>query len=207
MKKYLPPVKAIFQNLTVGGGKYTLESTVRELSSDKPRLSFAYGVYAYFIKRWTDTFSPSELFIIDGEKFLEEPGIVMEQIQTFIGIPKMLLQEDFLKSWSTGLYCIRPWWNKTYDFAAELLSDTWQDNLQCTLGGKGRTRSKNTSFFLSFKERDELRRFYRPYNKLLYRMLNRTFAWLWKWYAGLHSTIQQSSYNNLKYSDTCNHLW
>lgn len=149
------------------------------MSSDD-NLLFGDGVYIANIKRWLHVFSPDRFLIIDGEEIFKDPGPVIEQLQDFLPIPKLLLRKDFVRHPKTGLYCLRPWWNSTYDFSAEYRQDpTWGDGLYCLVKSKGKTRSHNAAYPFPQHLKITLQKFYQPYNDMLYKLLGRKFLWQW----------------------------
>ena len=65
------------------------------------------GVYTAHIKRWGNSFDETNLKIIGGGPFLDNPGSIMEDFQEFMGLPKIVLKEDFVPRPDTGFYCYR----------------------------------------------------------------------------------------------------
>lgn len=143
-----------------------------------PSQGFAYGVYEFFLERWTLTFAPSQLLVLNGDKLLNNPGEVLERVQDFIGVQKLLRKNDFVQNPLTGLYCLRPWWNSTYNFNAEILEKaSWHTQLSCAEKTKGRTKSRMPKYRLSSQHAKTLKEFYQPYNEMLFNKLNERFDW------------------------------
>ena len=63
------------------------------------------GLYYYHIQRWFRVFNNSNLMIINGEDFLQNPGPIIERIQEFLNLPKLILKEDFVKNPKIGFFC------------------------------------------------------------------------------------------------------
>ncbi|XP_039254621.2 heparan sulfate glucosamine 3-O-sulfotransferase 6-like [Styela clava] len=132
------------------------------------------GIYHANMGRWINEF-PDSHFIINGEDFLVNPGLVIEELQDFLKIPKLLRREDFFRNETTGLFCVKKWWEK------EMVSENWSEksNVDSCLLHKGMTRSKVAlpHFSMSNNTRQVLNAFYRPHNEILYKMLGRNFGW------------------------------
>ncbi|XP_077976289.1 heparan sulfate glucosamine 3-O-sulfotransferase 6-like [Styela clava] len=128
------------------------------------------GFYSVFLPRWTELFNSSRLMVISGEDILNNPGVQMERIQDFLGIPKLLREGDFVKNPSNGFFCVRPWW-KNYNFTAETNSVAgWEENLSCLSKTKGRTRHKDGGMDANIKHVARLKALFEPFNEELYQM-------------------------------------
>lgn len=175
----MPRVKSIFKNWPEDSdGLWNGETVFKQLEKNVSSYTFAHGIYAYYIKRWMKVFPPNRLLIVDGEELLQDPGSVIESLQDFLHIPKVLLKQDFIRHPKTGLYCLRPWWQSTYDFLAEYRRyPSWENGLLCSMPSKGRTRSKNVRHTMSPHLQSRLQKFFEPYNRRLYKILNRTLSW------------------------------
>lgn len=177
MKTYLPRIKQSFALTNGDFDKFQSKLRSLNISSDANHL-FSDGIYVAYVKRWLRVFPPDRLLIFDGDEIFHDPGLAIEQLQDFVRIPKLLRRKDFVRHPKSGLYCLRPWWRSTYDFAAEYRQDdTWGDALSCLSQNKGKTRSPNAPNPITQRIRIALGRFYQPYNNMLYELLGRTFLW------------------------------
>ncbi|XP_076800796.1 heparan sulfate glucosamine 3-O-sulfotransferase 2-like [Clavelina lepadiformis] len=134
------------------------------------------GLYIYHIQRWKKVYNESNLLIIDGENFRENTGHVIEQIQDFIGIPKLLWKEDFVKNPDTGFYCYRKLTEKYLNQSYVENEDEFRASLKCLPKGKGRTR--NGAKHASPETLEMLRQFYKPYNEAFYDEIGRKYNWI-----------------------------
>lgn len=123
------------------------------------------GLYYYHVKQWRRYFRDDQFMIIDGEKFLRDPGKVVDEVQDFLGLDKLLLPSDFQRENDNEFYCVKkPSWtseNRTLECL-----DSYR---------KGRTRLGTLHPAESAMKK--LRQFYKPYNEKLFAYLNRTFEW------------------------------
>ncbi|CAK8684810.1 unnamed protein product [Clavelina lepadiformis] len=119
------------------------------------------GLYALHLKRWFQHYDQSNLMVIDGEDLFNDPGSVVEDVQEFVGLPKVLLKEDYVRDPETGFFCYKDWTNN--------------DNLVCLKGPKQRTRNGNKS--LNHVSISELKYFYESHNEALFSMIGRRLKW------------------------------
>jgi len=48
-------------------------------------------VAAYrYIDRWFEYFDPEQLFVVDGEKLVSDPHLVMGELQNFLGLRQFI---------------------------------------------------------------------------------------------------------------------
>ncbi|XP_076801685.1 heparan sulfate glucosamine 3-O-sulfotransferase 1-like [Clavelina lepadiformis] len=118
------------------------------------------GFYALHLHRWFEYYNNSNLMVIDGEELINNPGPLMEKVQDYTGLPKLVLKEDLVMSPEKRFYCYKD----------------WQENkLRCLGNGKGRTRNGNMEMLNTTASK--LRDFYRSYNEGLVKMLGRNLSW------------------------------
>lgn len=179
IQTHMPRVKRLFENWHEDfDGLWNSETIFKELEKDTRSYTFAHGIYGYYIKRWLKVFTAERMLIIDGDELLHDPGVVMESLQDFLHIPKLLLRRDFVRHPKSGLYCLRPWWKPEYDFLAEYQRySSWEKGLLCSSPAKGLTRSQNASYSMSTRLKTRLQKFFEPYNHMLYKSLNSTLSW------------------------------
>nr|XP_039251128.1 heparan sulfate glucosamine 3-O-sulfotransferase 6-like [Styela clava] len=118
------------------------------------------GFYMFHLSRWLRYFSKDQLLIVNGEEIIKRPWNVIEKIQDFLGVDKIITKKDFFYNNEKGFYCVH----------------------SCLGDNKGRTRSlsleKRSPFpLLTLDDRITLRKFYEPLNDALYKFLHRTFYW------------------------------
>nr|XP_009858508.1 heparan sulfate glucosamine 3-O-sulfotransferase 1 isoform X1 [Ciona intestinalis] len=160
LKKYLPKVTSSFvpYNETRAPG-----DTLRVLqhhSSDYMSTLLTTGFYALHLKRWLKYYNDSDMMVVDGSELFNDPGGVMERVQDFIDIPKVLFREDYVRDSKTGFFCYKEWNNN--------------GRLNCLPSNKQRTRSK-TSTSNPFPEEtlQHLKDFYKTHNEALFKLLGR----------------------------------
>ncbi|CAK8691490.1 unnamed protein product [Clavelina lepadiformis] len=134
------------------------------------------GLYVYHIHRWKRLYNQSNFLTIDGEDFMANTGKVMEKIQDFLKIPKLLWKEDFVKNPDTGFYCHRKLTEQHLNQSRVETNNELIASLQCLAKTKGRTR--NGAKTASSKTLEELRKFYQPFNKDFYREMNHQYNWM-----------------------------
>ncbi|XP_039272501.2 heparan sulfate glucosamine 3-O-sulfotransferase 1-like isoform X1 [Styela clava] len=128
------------------------------------------GIYYHSLKRWLKYFSLDQLFVVSGEELQYNSGAVVEKLQDFLGIPRMILPDDFVKNPDTGLYCIRP-----TSVADSKVKYAPMNCYTATAHGraKGRTRSNSTSFVPNPNSLKILDTFFKPYNDMLFEFIGR----------------------------------
>ena len=114
--------------------------------------------------------------IIDGDDFIKNPGEIIEQVEDFIRIPKLIWKEDFVKNPKTGFFCYRRFTETYMNKSLVMSEDEMVATLSCLHGeNKGRTRmgrhkpNNNTM--------NQLREFYRPYNKAFFNLVGKNYSW------------------------------
>ena len=118
------------------------------------------GFYEHHMLRWLQYYNSTNLFVVDGDEMLVDPGAVIERVQDFLDIPKLLLREDFVRDPETGFFCYK---------------HHITNELDCLPKSKVRTRNGKVKTLPSTVTR--LNEFYRPHVERLEKMLNRKFAW------------------------------
>ena len=129
--------------------------------TDFPSHILTSGFYALHLSRWLDVYSKStDLLVLNGEDLMNQPGRVIERVQTFLGLPKLLLESDYVRDSENGTYCLK------HPITAKM---------NCIGKYKMRTRNGRTPVLEDTLTR--LRKFYRPANELLYKMIGERFDW------------------------------
>ena len=114
--------------------------------------------YALHLKRWQNYFGTKSLMILDSQELYSDPGVVVERVQDFVKLPKLLLKDDYVKNASTGEVCFKSW--KATD-----------DIFPC-LPNPPLTSIKNGHDALS-----NLKLLFKSHNEELYDMIGKRFDW------------------------------
>lgn len=160
MEDYYPMV-----NKTVGDWNETVaEETSKDIlklhSTDFLSTVLTEGFYALHYLRWRQVYNSSQLMIINGDEMFQDPGGVMEKIQQFVGIPKLLLKDDYVSDPDNpGFFCYKDW--RT-------------DELSCLPKAKQRTRNK---LEMSQDTLIKLKAMYGSHNEALFKILGKRFSW------------------------------
>lgn len=142
---------------------------------------FSRGIYFPHLSKWQNTFNESQLLVLNGERWMTNPGELLEDELDFLKLPKLITRDDFVKNPQNGLFCINRWWHELFHRRLKTVGETeyrFENGtiLFCLGPRKGRTRNGG---LLSMRDdtRILLRDFFRPYNQRLYKMLGHTFNW------------------------------
>ena len=173
--KQLEETLASFQLNNITPQKIQRELTSYYSNKDLSPLMITTGLYFFHMKRWMKHFNQGNLLIIDGERFLRDPGSIIEEVQDFLRLPKLIWKEDFAINPQTGYFCYlkitKEYWMQQISEYAVL------DSLQCLNDTtKGRTRKKSHDE-LSESTLVQLRNFYKPYNDQFFNLISKKFDW------------------------------
>ncbi|XP_077971378.1 heparan sulfate glucosamine 3-O-sulfotransferase 5-like [Styela clava] len=162
VEQYLPRAQAAYSShLDLN----KIASKWREVDRSSNILTL--GVYYPMMKEWMKYYTEENLHVISGEEMIKNPGVVVERLQEFLGLPKLILAEDFIENPSTGLHCISP--------TIVIDSELYKIPMQCmTLVVKGRTRAPKLARESSLKKTfKKLKPFYKPFDEQLFQLLGR----------------------------------
>ncbi|CAK8684515.1 unnamed protein product [Clavelina lepadiformis] len=115
------------------------------------------GFYALHLQRWFKYFNETNLMVIDSEAMLQDPGSVIEEVQEFLKLPKVLLKQDYVKEEDSGYFCYKNWRD--------------ENKLDCLPSAKRRTRNGNKS--LPPDVTSKLQGLFQSHNEALFKMLGR----------------------------------
>ena len=118
------------------------------------------GVYARHLERWLKYFPIDQMHFVSGENLIRNPAQVMDSVQSFLGLRKIVNEEHFYFNETKGFPCLK---KRLHNGSPHCLGDT-----------KGRPHPN-----ISEKVKQRLRAFYRPFNAKFYQMTNIDFGWLW----------------------------
>lgn len=130
---------------------------------DYPSHIISSGIYYYHVQRWKSEFTSENLAIISREDMLKQPGLVAEKLQSFLGLPKVLLKEDFIFNNQSSSYCFQPIWSTKNSTAPEI---------KCPLRYEAKKQAMQSAACAQ-----SLRIFFNSFNKKLYNYLERDFHW------------------------------
>ena len=97
--------------------------------------------------------------VIDNRELYENPGALVEKIQNFVSLPKLLVKDDFFYNYTRGSWCFK---NNNLTNVNTCLSSVRDVS---TL-----TAQNNLSLA-------KLKNFYKSHNKDLFKILGRDFNW------------------------------
>ena len=116
--------------------------------------------YALHLKRWSNYFDSSNLMIVDRAELQNDPGFVIEKVQEFVKLPKLLLKSDFVKNTTTGKICYNSWKN-------------FENLISCS--------RNETAPFKSYEANahslNDLKLLFKSHNEELYNMIGKRFNW------------------------------
>ena len=173
LNTYLPKVQHMIQKLQDANKEPV--NIQKELTNvyynDPAKQILTTGLYYYHIQRWFRVFNNSNLMMIDGENFLKNPGPIIEQVQEFLNLPKLVLKEDFAKNPKTGFFCYRKFTEEIMNKTSVLPEKEFVQSLSCLSDAKGRTRMGLKTPSNSSIER--LQKFYEPHHKAFYNLIGK----------------------------------
>lgn len=118
------------------------------------------GFYEHHMYRWLEQFDSRQFFVVNGDDMLVDPGKIVEDLQDFLGVPRLLLRQDFVKDPESGFFCYQ---------------SHREEKSSCMPSSKTRTRNGKVKTLNSTMER--LYKLYRPHIQRLEQMLGREFPW------------------------------
>ena len=133
--------------------------TVVEMKQRLPQTALITdGLYALHYLRWLQYFDETQMMVIDSSEIIRNPGKVVEKLQDFMKIQKLLFQDDFVKKvGDTMSFCFHDW-------------ETNNDN--CHVLEEQAVHTDMTSNTMS-----KLRLFYKSYNDAFFDLIERRFRW------------------------------
>ena len=116
------------------------------------------GVYSKHLERWFRYFPKEWFHFVSGEELVRNPFPEIKKVEKFLGLTPYFRKSNFVFNARKGFPCFR--------------STGTNKNERCLGKTKGRVHPSVNPIILN-----ELRRYYRPFNKQLYKMTNRNFRW------------------------------
>jgi len=117
------------------------------------------GLYALYVRPWLDRFSAHRLRFVRGDRLISDPAGEMAAVESFLGLRPFITDRNFYFNATKGFPCVR-----------SSTGDGWKSH--CLGRTKGRRHPSVEPEVL-----ERLRRFYRPYNYLFYKMTGIDFGW------------------------------
>ena len=173
LDEYLPKVKKIFKVYEIIKENQIYRNITDICRQDYPTSRLTTGLYYYNLKPWIEQFNSSNIMIVDGDEWIENPGALIEKVQEYLEIPKLLWKEDFVKNPKTNFFCYK---NMNYELTSGEDKNLKSNKImQCLKKNKGRTRkgARKMSDAAVF----ELKQMYAPFNEKLFKLTNRVFNW------------------------------
>ena len=118
------------------------------------------GLYANHLLHWTREFPSEQIYVVNGDRLVQDPGAEIVPLQEFLGLEPLVTEDTFYFNRTKGFFC-------------------WHSDLgkSCLGEGKGRPHPEVRSETLS-----KLRTFYSEPNRAFLRILRSlgkpvTFEW------------------------------
>ncbi|XP_072180130.1 heparan sulfate glucosamine 3-O-sulfotransferase 1-like [Diadema setosum] len=124
-----------------------------EVNSDNAIL--VHGAYVIYLREWLKVFPRNQFLMIDGDAFIKNPLPALQEMETFLGLPKFFNEKSVYFDKHKGFYC------KAKPVHA------------CAGKVKGRHHPEVDNEVMR-----KLREYYRPYDAELESLLGRTFSWI-----------------------------
>jgi len=113
--------------------------------------------YHYSMEKWMEYFEPRNFLILDGEKFVKEPWIVLNQVEDFLQVESTISKDNFEFVERKGFYCLKTSFNST----------------DCMNNFKGRSKK----IYLSDVVKKELRTYYTQQNDNFFDLVKQSVEW------------------------------
>ena len=115
------------------------------------------GLYAQHLAQWLRYFPLEQMLFVSGEDLIADPAAQMDRVQAFLGLEHAVKAEHFYFDPAKGFPCLR----------------RPEAQLRKCLGkSKGRPHPRIQPDVI-----EQLRDFYRPFNRKFYAMVGRDFNW------------------------------
>ncbi|GFN92998.1 heparan sulfate glucosamine 3-o-sulfotransferase 3b1 [Plakobranchus ocellatus] len=116
------------------------------------------GIYARHLMTWLSYFPLQQIHILDGLDLVTQPAREVHKLETFLDVPHILTQGNFIYNASRGFYCLRA------------VCSPYR--VKCL--GKNKGVSHPT---MKPSTRRLMYEFYRPHNEEFFRVIGRRFDW------------------------------
>lgn len=113
------------------------------------------SIYHLHYTRWLQYFTPDQILVLDGEKFMSNPVPTCQQVEKFLGLHPYIDESHFVFNRKKKFFCKKI-----------------RGRSVCMGENKGRKHTKVEQDLL-----EKLHEFYRPHNDIFFKMVNYTFSW------------------------------
>ena len=113
--------------------------------------------------RWLRHFDRKSIHIVHGERFIEQPWKEVADVETFLGVPPAVTQDNFFFNSTKGFYC----------GLDRRITGVWEcTKRKCLSKSKGRPKPPvDDQAIVKFRQ------FYDGHNKVFERMVGKEFGW------------------------------
>lgn len=118
------------------------------------------GLYGKHLKKWLLYFPISQIHFVCGEELSTHPLKELKAVEQFLNLDPFIDENDIVFNKTKGFPCFKK------------IASSGSENFSCLGATKGRRHPKIRKDIV-----DLLQKYYEPFNKLLYRMVNRDFHW------------------------------
>jgi len=138
------------------------------------------SIYHKHMRIWMKYFPLEQMYIVDGDRFIKEPWVDVQQIQKFLHLPEEVGRQNFYFNQTKGFYCGRE--------IVENVNVEWScSRNKCLSKSKGRAPPKIDVAILK-----RLYAYMDRHNELFFNLINR-FDFNWTLPADLSSSNSSSS--------------
>lgn len=111
--------------------------------------------YDVYLKNWLEYFSLNQMYIVDGDRLIQDPYPEVYKVESFLGVKHGIPKSAFVYNETRGFYCIQTKTKK-----------------RCLSGSKGRPHPEIDNTVLT-----KLSKVFLSHNNKFYKMVNKTFTW------------------------------
>ena len=114
------------------------------------------SIYSIYLKRWIDAFSREQVHVINGDEFIKNPMRILRGVETFLGVPHELAEDNMQFNSTSGYFCVRT------DAKPRCYGhvDSWEHQSQT-----------------DFNVLQRVKNFYRHHNDKLFDLIGERFEW------------------------------
>ena len=113
------------------------------------------SLYHKHLRRWLSFFNFNQIYVINSEELIHNPASVTSKVENFLGLAHEIKPSHFYFNKTKGFYCVK--------------TETQQKCLAESKGRKHPTLDPDVVY--------RLKRFFKPHNQKLYKMLGTEFDW------------------------------
>lgn len=136
-------------------------------------------------------FRRDQIHIVDGDRLIKEPHVELNKIETFLGLPQQIRQDQFVYNKKKKFFCARMYEHRAHHDSFDNnhstnSSTSWRlktnrtsnkitgrhSSIHCLNSSKGRPHPQVNKQVIS-----KLRSFYAPFNRHFERLVGMKFNW------------------------------